>query len=118
MPKSEQENTDYFDAFTDVKPNIISVVIGITDRVNENVWTNFKGEKLNFTKWDKDEPNDYGYGQDYATFWMPGAPYKIKIPKAWDDVHDNLKLGIICEISSCSTSKLKKLFRTLKLTYV
>ena len=103
MPKSEQENSDYYDAFLKVKPGIKTVLIGITDRVNENDWKNFKGEKIGFTKWDKGEPNDAN-NQDYAIFWMPEAQWKTKIPKAWDDVNDNRELGIICETSSCSTS--------------
>ena len=96
VPKSDQENTDYYFAFSKVKPDAKTIVLGMTDKGTENIWTDYKGEKLGFTKWDTLEPNNSN-NQDYAVFWMPGASWRTKIAHAWDDVRGQRQLSIICE---------------------
>ena len=43
VPKNEQENTDYYNAFLKVKPDLKAVFLGITDRGTEGIWTDYKG---------------------------------------------------------------------------
>ena len=106
MPKNEQENTDYYNAFSSIISSVETVALGLTDSVIEGKWTDSDGRKANFTKWDINEPNNMNE-QDFAAFWYPGAKWTTKIPKAWDDLGGHEKVSIFCDISAvCDLGEL------------
>ena len=61
--------------------------IGITDKFNEGNWVNYyTGEKINYTKWDPGQPDNYqreGYGPEHY-----GEINYDRVSDRWNDITD------------------------------
>ncbi|XP_044521699.1 mannose-binding protein C [Gracilinanus agilis] len=83
-PKNSEENK----AIQDLA-NGISTFLGITDTVQEGQFTYLTGGRVTYTNWKKDEPNDYGPGEDCVLMQNNGL---------WNDISCTASLLAVCEL--------------------
>jgi len=62
--------------------------VGLTDERKEGTFLWITGEKVTFTTWNKNEPNDFGRGEDYAGYWGKHT---------WNDFPAHFKMQFVCE---------------------
>lgn len=69
--------------------------IGLYDDVNSWRWS-FQNERITFTKWDKQQPNNFGGNQNCVELRSSGY---------WHDIGCSVKCVIICQSSKTLTRK-------------
>ncbi|XP_051557000.1 mannose-binding protein A-like [Myxocyprinus asiaticus] len=65
--------------------------IGTTDKVKEGTFVDLNNRPLTFTKWKKNEPNDYKGAEDCAVHHTNGE---------WNDVPCDAKWKVVCELQN------------------
>ncbi|MHA1946795.1 MAG: LamG-like jellyroll fold domain-containing protein [Candidatus Hodarchaeales archaeon] len=69
-----------------------NIWIGLTDEIHEGSWQWANGESLIYTKWDSEEPNDSGAGEDYAMMYGNGLWNDAGPPGSSDEIY-----AYVCE---------------------
>ena len=81
-PKNAEENKAIQSVAKD------SAFLGITDEVTEGQFVYVTGRGLTYSNWKKDEPNDYGSGEDCVVLQTDGL---------WNDVSCSSSYLAVCE---------------------
>lgn len=81
-PKNAEENEAIRDVATD------SVFLGITDEVTEGQFMYVTGGRLTYSNWKRDEPNNYGSGEDCVILLKDGV---------WNDISCSSSFQAVCE---------------------
>lgn len=87
LPTNEDENT----LLTSMHAVLGSsyILIGTTDKDNEGTFVDMDNRSLYFTKWMKNEPNNYKGAEDCAAIYSDGE---------WNDVMCDSKWHVVCEL--------------------
>jgi hypothetical protein len=93
---SKEENQALLQAIKSKNINV-SLWIGLTDKDDEGIWKWVTGEKLGYTYWDIQQPDNWTGpgpgGEDYAAIWQHKS---TKIRYRWNDqAADSLSLFIL-----------------------
>ncbi|XP_068924505.1 mannose-binding protein C-like [Petaurus breviceps papuanus] len=83
-PKNEEENK----AIQDLAKGT-PAFLGITDKVKEGQFAYMTGERVTFTKWKRNEPNNHGSGEDCVLLDHDGS---------WNDIACTTSLLVVCEL--------------------
>ncbi|XP_008848050.1 mannose-binding protein A-like [Nannospalax galili] len=81
-PRNAEENKAIQDVAKD------NAFIGITDEITEGQFKYVTGGTLTYSNWKKDEPNNYGGGEDCAIILKEGI---------WNDISCNTPFLAVCE---------------------
>ncbi|XP_027713669.1 mannose-binding protein A-like [Vombatus ursinus] len=84
IPKNGEENKAIQDLAKDTP-----AFLGITDKVQEGQFVYITGERMTYTNWKKNEPNDYGSGEDCVLLNSDGS---------WNDISCTTSLLAVCEL--------------------
>lgn len=87
LPRDEDENTALKRIHADLGCDYIH--LGVTDREVEGHFTDLGGKTPNYTKWKKNEPNDYKGGEDCVG---------MSRSSEWNDVPCDTSMHVVCEI--------------------
>ncbi|XP_072484095.1 mannose-binding protein C [Notamacropus eugenii] len=83
-PKNAKENKAIHDLAKDKSP-----FLGITDKVQEGKFVYMTGERVTYTNWRENEPNNSGSGEDCVTLNDDGS---------WNDISCTTSLLVVCEL--------------------
>ncbi|XP_074089089.1 mannose-binding protein C [Macrotis lagotis] len=83
-PKNGEENTAIQKLAKDTP-----AFLGITDKVKEGQFTYLTGERISYTNWRRNEPNDHGSGEDCVLMNTDGT---------WNDISCTSSWLVVCEI--------------------
>ncbi|XP_070289354.1 mannose-binding protein A-like [Myotis yumanensis] len=81
-PKNAEENKAIMDVAND------HAFLGITDEATKGQFVYVTGGRLTYSNWKKDEPNDFGSGEDCVCLQQDGL---------WNDVSCSSSFGAVCE---------------------
>uniref|UniRef100_H0VVN5 Mannan-binding protein n=1 Tax=Cavia porcellus TaxID=10141 RepID=H0VVN5_CAVPO len=84
-PRNAEENKAVQEVAKD------NVFLGITDEVTEGQFMYVTGGRLAYSNWKKDEPNDYGTGEDCVI---------LKTDGTWNDITCTAAFLAVCEFSA------------------
>ncbi|XP_051553333.1 hexose-binding lectin 4 [Myxocyprinus asiaticus] len=87
LPTNEDENKVLSSIHADLKSTYIW--IGTTDKENEGTFVDLDNQPLTFTKWKKNEPNNYKGAEDCAAHHSDGV---------WNDIPCDSKWNVVCEL--------------------
>ncbi|XP_012518808.1 PREDICTED: mannose-binding protein A-like isoform X3 [Propithecus coquereli] len=82
-PRNAEENKAIQDVAKDT-----AAFLGITDEATEGQFVYLTGERLTYSNWKKDEPNDFGSGEDCVSLLKEGT---------WNDISCKSSLLAVCE---------------------
>ena len=100
LPRSDQENSDYCNAFRALDSNIEWVALDINDVEQEGSFVTSTGEKPSYYKWSKIvgksgfEPNNLN-NEDYVHLWLVSRWTVQK--DHWNDGEYDWDTDIVCE---------------------
>lgn len=81
-PKNAEENQAIQDVAKD------TAFLGITDEVTEGQFIDMTGGRLTYSNWKKDEPNNFGSGEDCVILLKDGL---------WNDISCSSSFLAVCE---------------------
>lgn len=87
LPRNEDENKVLVSMNDTLKSTFI--YIGATDREKEGLFVDIDNQPLTFTKWKKNEPNDYNGNEDCTIAEKSGV---------WNDIRCTFEANVVCEL--------------------
>ncbi len=87
LPTNEEENNLLMSLHAVLGSSYI--MIGTTDRQIEGTFVDMHNQPLTFTKWMKNEPNDYRGNEDCVAIFTDGE---------WNDVKCDSEWHVVCEL--------------------
>ena len=97
LPKAYQENADLLGFFiSNRNRSEETFALDLSDTQKEGEFIDSSGQKVLFTNWYKNEPDNENKNQHYVTMWDDGQ---------WNDFPGDFITTIICQLD-CKESKL------------
>lgn len=87
LPTNEEENNLLMSLHVVLGSSYI--MIGTTDKQIEGTFVDMHNQPLTFTKWKKNEPNDYRGNEDCVVIFTDGE---------WNDVKCDSEWHVVCEL--------------------
>ena len=88
LPRSEQEDTDLYNAFKALGVN--SGALDATDVAKEGEWVDSAGQPLTYFNWFKNQPSN-SHGQDHY------LNYNSAMNGQWNDSRGFVSMFVVCE---------------------